>query len=41
VWSDRVVDAPIVSDLGGKGEAISDFAAVEPLVFDGSEEPLL
>ncbi len=39
VGSDRVVDRPVGVDFGGESETVSDFAAVEVFVFDGSEEP--
>lgn len=38
VGSDRVVDAPVGVDFCGQAQAVSDVAAVEMLVFDGSEE---
>jgi hypothetical protein len=39
VGSDRVVDRLVGVDLVGEGEAVSDFAVVEMLIFDGFEEP--
>ena len=40
VWPDGVVDVAVMMGLHVEGVAVSDGAAVEVLVFEGSEEPL-